>query len=172
MSKNIVLIFLISFNFSIYSQIKQTIKQNRAALVGVKSKKDFTELHWFEPVYNGYPLCKKTIKKLKKYAHSFKIKAFMAIWCHDSRREIPRLYKILDAIDFNMDNLEVIAVDRSKKTPNNLQKGFNISRTPTFIFFKNGKEIGRYVELPRKSLEKDMLRIVSGKPYKHAYQKE
>jgi transcriptional regulator with XRE-family HTH domain len=37
------------------------------------------------------------------------------------------------------------------------------------IFYKDGKEIGRYVEFARETLEKDMLAIVSGKSYKHSY---
>ena len=36
-------------------------------------------------------------------------------------------------------------------------------------FYKDGKEIGRYVEYARVSLEKDILKIVSGLPYKHSY---
>jgi hypothetical protein len=45
----------------------------------------------------------------------------------------------------------------------------NIFKVPTFIFYKDGKEIGRYVEYARVSLEKDILKIVSGLPYKHSY---
>ena len=93
----------------------------------------------------------------------------MSVWCHDSHREIPRLSKILEAIDFQEQNLEIIALNRAKKTPNNLQKGFNIKRTPTLIFYKNGKEINRFVEQPIKSLEKDILKILAGKNYKHTY---
>ena len=93
----------------------------------------------------------------------------MGTWCGDSKREIPRFYKVLKAAKFNVSNLEMIAVNRGKKTPDNLQKGLNIFRVPTFIFYKNGKEIGRYVEYPRVSLEKDILAIVTGKTYKHSY---
>ena len=93
----------------------------------------------------------------------------MGTWCGDSRRETPRFYKILEAAGFNFKNLEFATVNRSKKTPNNLQEGLNIIKVPTFIFYKKGKEIGRYVEYARESLEKDMLKIVSGATYKHSY---
>ena len=99
-----------------------------------------------------------------------KIKGFLGTWCGDSRREIPRFFKILDQAGFKFNNLELIAVNRNKKTPDNLQEGFNIIRVPTFIFYKQGKEIGRYVEYAKESLEKDMLQIISEKPYKHAYE--
>ncbi|MCB0473638.1 MAG: thioredoxin family protein, partial [Flavobacteriaceae bacterium] len=67
-------------------------------------------------------------------------------------------------------NLELITVDHSKKTPDNLQEGLNITNVPTFIFYKKGKEIGRFVEYPRETLEKDILAIISGQPYKHSYE--
>ena len=95
----------------------------------------------------------------------------MGTWCGDSRREVPKLYKVLEQVNFNMDNLEMVALDRSKRTPDNLQKGYNIIRIPTFVFYKNGKEIGRFVEYSRETLERDILKILTTKTYKHSYQK-
>ena len=65
----------------------------------------------------------------------------------------------------------MVGISRGKKTPNNLQEGYNIKHTPTIIFYKNGKEIGRFVEHARQTLEKDILKILKGKKYKHSYQK-
>ena len=95
----------------------------------------------------------------------------MATWCGDSRRETPRFFKILDETGFNQNNFELIAVNKNKKTPDNLQEGFTIIRVPTFIFYKDSEEVGRYVEYPRETLEKDILKIVTGAPYKHSYDK-
>lgn len=168
-------LFTLVFCLLVSAQEKETITQNRADLVGVKSLNDFKQppnALWFNKEYEGYIVDKKTIKKLKKYTEEIEIKVFMSVWCHDSHREIPRLYKILNATHFEGNNLRVIALDRTKKTPNNLQEGYNILRTPTIIFYKNAKELARFVEKPRVSLEKDMLKIMSEKPYKHAYQKD
>ena len=93
----------------------------------------------------------------------------MGTWCGDSRRETPKFYKLLELAEFDLKNLEMITVNRAKRTPDNLQRGFDIIRVPTFIFYKNDKEIGRYVEYARESLEKDILKILTGKEYKHAY---
>jgi len=95
----------------------------------------------------------------------------MGTWCGDSKRETPHFYKILDQTGFNINNLQLITVNRNKKTPDNLQEGFDVKRVPTFIFYKDGKEIGRYVEYARESLEKDILKIVTGEAYKHSYDK-
>ena len=169
------LILVIATSFSARGQHKETITQNRADYVGIKDKSFFKQhphAKWYFESYDDYKLDQKSIKKLKKHIHKFKIKIFMSVWCHDSHREIPRLFKILEAVNFNEENIEVIALDRAKKTPNNLQEGYNLKRTPTLIFYKNGKEVSRFVESPRKSLEKDILKIVSGKTYKHTYYKD
>ena len=59
----------------------------------------------------------------------------------------------------------------NKKTPDNLQLDLKIIRVPTFIFYKDEEEIGRYVEYPRESMEKDILKILTRQPYKHSYDK-
>jgi len=175
MKKIIPALFLLLFQFVIQAQVKETITQSRLDLVGLKTKEDFQQHpynQWFNSNYKDYKLDKRTIKKLKKYSKIFSIKVFMSVWCHDSKREIPHLYKVLESINFDEKNLEIIALNRVKKTPKNLQEGFDILRTPTFIFYKKGEEIGRYVEYPRETLEKDLLKIVSGKVYKHSYEKK
>jgi len=170
--KNLFLfLFLFSLPLSITAQ-KETVSQNRAEYIGIKTKAFFKQqphAKWFIESYDGYDLDQKTIKKIKKHLDGITIKVFMSVWCHDSHREIPRLYKILEAADFNENNIQIIALNRAKKTLNNLQEGFDIFRTPTLIFYKKGKEISRFVERPQKSLEKDIFKIVSGKNYKHTY---
>ena len=172
--KRLIFFFFVSI-CSISAQEKETITQNRDAYVGVKTKEDFLEephAKWFNEEYEHYEVEGKLIRKLAKHKEQITIKVFMSVWCHDSHREIPRLYKILEAVDFDQTKLEVVALNRAKKAPGNPQEHFNIKRTPTLIFFKNGQEIGRFVEKPIQRLEKDIFKIWSGKNYKHAYAKD
>ena len=96
----------------------------------------------------------------------------MGTWCGDSQRDVPNFYKILDEANFNYKNLELVTVNRQKKA-NGLEEGFDITHVPTFIFYKDGKEIGRFVEhaLDDSTVEEDFLKILSGQEYKHPYQK-
>ena len=142
-------------------------------LIGITAKSNFLVApfnDWFNFNYENYELNTETIAMLKPLLKNVTIKAFMGTWCGDSQEQTPVFYKILDASDFQYQNLEMVAVDRTKKTPDNLQEGLNIFRVPTFIFYKNGTEIGRFVEYPRESVEEDMLKIVSGEAYKHSYE--
>lgn len=171
-----VLLALVTICFlscSIQKELTAT-KNKRGDLVGFASKDSFSNEPyntWFTRNFDNYSIDSIAIKGLKESLKKVEIKGFMGTWCGDSKREVPHFYKILEAADFNFKNLQLITVNRSKKTPNNLQKGYNIIRVPTFILYREGKEIGRYVEYARESLEKDMLAIVSGKPYKHSYEK-
>lgn len=124
---------------------------------------------WFESRYNSYQPDAAAIEGLKVALQDVEIRAYMGTWCGDSKRETPRFYNILDAAGYDLDNVTMITVDRSKKQPVNLVSGYDIVRVPTFIFYRNGEEIGRYVERPRESLEKDILKIVTGQEYKHSY---
>lgn len=175
MKNSIFFILAFILILSANGQPKETISQNRADYIGIKTKSFFKQqphAKWFNESYDNYELDAKTIKKLKNHLDGIEIKVFMSVWCHDSHRELPRLYKILEATNFDENKLEIIALNRAKKTPKNLQKGFDIVRTPTLIFYKNGKEISRFVEHPLKSLEKDILKILRGKNYKHVYFKQ
>jgi len=170
--KKILLLFVLTITVSCTAQQKNATKNASGDLVGITARTDFDQqpyTNWFNNYYTTYNVDQQTAKKLKKALKNVTIKAFMGTWCGDSKRETPRFYKILEAAKFDLENLEMITVNRGKKTPDNLQKGLNIFRVPTFIFYKDGKEIGRYVEYPRVSLEKDMLQIVTGKKYKHSY---
>jgi thiol-disulfide isomerase/thioredoxin len=85
----------------------------------------------------------------------------MGSWCGDSQEQVPRFFKIADAIEFAEKNITIYCVDRNKKTEKGEIDNLKITLVPTFIFYKDGKEIGRIVESPKATLEKDMLEIIS-----------
>ncbi|MEM6721376.1 MAG: thioredoxin family protein [Bacteroidota bacterium] len=124
---------------------------------------------WFAPTYSTYVVDKETAAKIQPLLADVNIKLFMGTWCEDSQREVPHFYRILDMMKISNEKVELITVDREKMTPEHLEDGFDITNVPTFIFYKDGKEINRIVESPVTSLEKDMLSILSGEDYKHIY---
>jgi hypothetical protein len=98
----------------------------------------------------------------------------MGTWCGDSRREVPRLLKMLDCCGFPMDQLQLIMVsnhsDMYKKSPGREEAGRNIIRVPTLIVESNDQEVGRLVEYPVITLEKDLLAILRQDHYVPRYQ--
>ena len=141
-------------------------------LLGPINYKGFRKDHfpWFQDNFNAHQLDKETTQQLEKYLKDVTITAFMGTWCEDSQREIPILFKIMNATNFPADRFNLIAVSHDKDTPDGLEKGYNIEYVPTIILSRDGKEIGRFVEAAQESLEKDLFAIASGKPYKHIYE--
>ncbi|GEQ87090.1 hypothetical protein ULMS_25980 [Patiriisocius marinistellae] len=147
--------------------------QGDKMLLGAINKKGLSDLKmfpWMDEEMKSYEPEATTLKKIKENLSGVKIKAFMGTWCEDSQREIPRLYKILEATDFDLSNMEIVAVSHDKETPSGFEKNLNIEFVPTLIFYKNDKELGRFVEYAQENLETDILKIITGATYKHAYQ--
>lgn len=129
---------------------------------------------WFSKNYEDYELDQATIKAINSKLKEYQITLFMGTWCGDSKLEVPRFYKILEACNFPKDQLTVIALSRKpymyKQSPNHYESGLNIHRVPTFIFYKDRKEVNRIVEHPVESLEKDILSIIASDDYQSNYQ--
>jgi len=124
---------------------------------------------WFTPQYKAYTVNPDPLNKIAPVLNKYTIVAFMGTWCGDSKREVPRFYKLLEAVDFPMQQFTLIAVDNSrdnyKRSPNGEEKGLNIHKVPTFILYKNGEEVNRIIESPIASLEEDILNIVTSNTY-------
>jgi thiol-disulfide isomerase/thioredoxin len=152
--------------------VPDTIDDNMM-LIGVINEEGLQNeefIDWYKENYNDHILDTVSIKQIKPKLNELTIKVFMGTWCSDSQREVAALYKVLKKAEFDMNQLEVIALSQEKDTPNHLEKGFNIEYVPTIIFYKNKKEIGRYVEFAQDTLEKDILTILNETGYKHSYQ--
>jgi len=129
---------------------------------------------WFSKNYESYEpneaITESLLGKLKDYS----ITIFMGTWCGDSKREVPRFYKIIEALEFPKNQLKVVALSNDyasyKQSPQHEEKGLNIHRVPTFIFYKNGREVNRIVEHPVISLEEDILSIVNDNNYEPNFQ--
>lgn len=129
---------------------------------------------WFNKNYDNYEVDDTTLKSIGSKLNDYTITLFMGTWCGDSKLEVPRFYKVIEACDFPENQLTVIAVSRKrymyKKSPNHEEAGLNIHRVPTFIFYKNGKEVNRIVEHPVETFEKDILNILTSNDYESNYQ--
>ncbi len=124
---------------------------------------------WYGANLDAYQPNAEKVTELKPLLEDVHIVLLLGTWCKDSRREVPRFVKILEQAGYNPDDVEVIAVDRDKTTPGQFEEGLELIQVPTFIFYRNGEEMGRIVEFPIEELETDMQKILSGQPYRHAY---
>jgi len=130
---------------------------------------------WFEDIYSSYTPNEEEVKKIKKLLKKGKytFEIYFGTWCPDSRREVPRIYKILDEAGYDEGKVKLVGVNRDKKIPNITDEErlkLDVQRVPTLIIFnKKGEEVNRYVEYAQTTLEHDLLMILSDEGYKHSY---
>ncbi len=129
---------------------------------------------WFTKNHKDYQPNQTLINEIASELKTYSIKLFMGTWCGDSKQEVPKLYKVLEACNFPMDQLTVIAVSRKpklyKQSPQHEEAGLNIHRVPTLIFYKDEIEVNRIVEHPVKTFEEDIQNIITVNDYKSNYQ--
>ena len=114
----------------------------------------------FSGEYEDYAVDPELISELKATGLNYSILVVLGSWCQDSREQVPRFFRILDAIGYDDGEISMIAVDGNKKCTEFDISEFDIEFVPTFIFYRQGEEIGRIVETPEVSLEADWLGIV------------
>lgn len=114
---------------------------------------------WTEE-YNNYQPDFETLDKLEGKLEDINIKIVFRSTCSDSREQLPRLFKILNELNYNINTITLIGVDREKQGLSNEIERLGIELVPTIIFYKDGNEIGRIVETPAESLEKDLLKFL------------
>lgn len=181
MKTNIITIitaFIITFQINAQSLNLEVVNEGETPFLLGKIDKSGLEgenyASWFTKNYEDYNPNSTITTSILQELKSYSITLFLGTWCGDSKQEVPKLYKVLEACDFPMDQLTVIAVSRKpnmyKQSPEHEEKGLNIHRVPTVIFYKNGKEVNRIVEHPVKSFEEDIKNIITKNNYNSNYQ--
>lgn len=138
-------------------------KSGKQMAVGLCDRTVFADTNfawWYDSEYNNYEVNVDDIDTIKNKLDGITIKIISGTWCSDSRIHVPDFLKILDELKFDEKNLTIICVDRNKKAEGAEVESFNIELVPTFIFYRNEKEIGRIVETPQTTPEGDLKDIL------------
>ncbi|HEX3072805.1 MAG TPA: thioredoxin family protein [Ignavibacteriales bacterium] len=159
---------ILSFSFAsfIYGQTEDTLKSENAAenmLIGDCVREDFQDTsfaRWFDPEYSEYQVDTAAADSLSGIIDSADIVIVLGTWCSDSHREIPRFIKILDYLKYPSEKLTMKCVDRKLKTLSSDIDIYQVEAVPSIIFYEEGKELGRIIEAPEESLEKDMIKFI------------
>ena len=129
--------------------------------------------NWFNKNYAEYKVDSSICESLKIKLANKQLMIFMGTWCGDSKREVPRMFKILDYCGIQSSQIKLIMVSNQdsvyKQSPEHEERGMNIHRVPDLLIFENNKETGRIIESPVISLEKDLLAIINGEEYSPNY---
>ena len=153
---NLILLFI--FSLISFAQDYNTIitddESEKAMLIGYSTREAFNDTNfsdWWNEEYDIYEVDVETTEEIKPGFEDLEIKLVMGTWCSDSRREVPRFFKILDEMEYPSENISLINVNREKVGLADEVDGLEIHFVPTFIFYRNNEEIGRIVEMPYES---------------------
>ena len=99
----------------------------------------------FQAGYDSAKIAPEFVPMIRGVQEGVDVTIFFGGWCGDSKREVPRFLRLADESGFPKSRIRLYALDR----------------IPTFIFLKDGKEIGRITESPGTTLEGDVLTILA-----------
>jgi hypothetical protein len=100
------------------------------------------------------------VRTIARQGRDVDVLLVLGTWCGDSKRAVPRFFKALDEAQVSLDRVTMIGVDRTKKDAEGLTEKHRVTRVPTFIFFRGGKEIGRVTEKAATTIEGDVAAIL------------
>lgn len=95
------------------------------------------------------------LDSLNKY---LEVLVFLGTYCPDSKREVPRFFKIAEQLNISY---KLFGLDRADVDTSGMRAKYDIKLIPTFIVYEKGEEIGRIIESPMVSIESDLLEICS-----------
>ncbi|NCI51908.1 hypothetical protein GWC95_18435 [Sediminibacterium roseum] len=157
-------------NQEIRNEAGQTILAGRASISAMQMPAYKT---WYDDSYKNYTVDPTVASQLKPLLPNKRMEVFLGSWCGDSRREVPRMIKVLQQAGMDTTKLSIVFVDNSsahyKQSPQHEERGKNIHHVPSFIVYDGDREMGRIIESPVTSLEKDLLAILQQQPYQPNY---
>ena len=164
-----ILSFLFISNFAntqIHNyEISKDPENGEKVLKGLISRADIendTAFKWFGNNMKYGQVNADAVEVFKKHAQDIQFVVFGGTWCEDTQNLLPVFYKLVDKSGFPDSSITLIGVDRPKTTLYNLHKAFNVTKAPTFIVMKDGKEIGRIEEYGKYGqIDKELGEIVN-----------
>lgn len=114
-------------------------------------------LAWKHPVAQNYRPDPETLAEFAA-VDSFEAVVLLSSWCHDSEREVPRFLALAPKLPLRV--REYVLLDTTRTVPAGYKAQYGVRATPTFVFFRDGRELGRIVERPTGRLEAHILQLV------------
>ncbi|MGB0893235.1 MAG: thioredoxin family protein [Parashewanella sp.] len=119
------------------------------------------ELSQYPDYDDNYQVDSASLQNLVTLTKQLNIVVIVGTWCPDCHRDIPRFMSVIEEINNDNIQVEYLAVDKQKTDPQGLAARYSFERIPTYIVLHENNEIGRIVERPAISLEKDLIEIIN-----------
>jgi len=89
-----------------------------------------------------------------------RIDVYLGLWCSDSLRNVPQFIKIIDLLGAGGTVRYFTLPRKADKEQKYFLEEPKVERVPTFIFYRDDREIGRIVENPKAGMLEDFMDTV------------
>jgi thiol-disulfide isomerase/thioredoxin len=142
----------------------QEEKEKQPVLIGPVTREQVEEAvpEWVQAEVEASPE-PAAVQALASVPPGAEVTVFLGTWCGDSRREVSRLWKALDAAGGTVPfAISYIGIDEDKKEPAAQVGAAGIQYVPTLIVRRDGREVGRIVESAPHGVERDLAALLDG----------
>jgi hypothetical protein len=95
-----------------------------------------------------------------KFGPDLKIDVYLGLWCPDSRNNVPLFLKLLDRLETSVPVKYYNVPRKASRDVKYYVEEFKVEKVPSFIFYRDGKEIGRIIENPKTGVVEDTFDIL------------
>jgi hypothetical protein len=145
------------FDKSIDEKTGFVVYKGQITVEDIKKESSFS---WFNKGVAEYSPDTNAQKILKKHLSEYSLVVFAGTWCDDSQALLPRFFKTLEVAGYPSSKVTMFGVDRAKTAKYVEHRLYKLEKVPTIILFKGFAEVGRIVEFPKKSVEKDLAKLI------------
>ena len=128
-------------------------------LIGPVNRASIDSTAWYQSNSQLYTPTQEVIRRIDSLAACDSVLVVFGSWCPDSHIWVPIFMNIADSTRLG-NRIQFLAVPRSSGGQQKLTPGLNIEKVPTFIFYHDGKELGRIVETPHGDFGEDIIDIL------------
>lgn len=130
-------------------------------IIGRTSEEEILKTHRIFDIYTQrYTPDSTSVAYLKELDSPIHVVVLFGSWCHDSKKHIPEFIKVIQLAENPLLTAEYIGQSRAKSDPEGISDELHLQYTPTLIIYSGDIEIGRIVEEPTRSMEKDLVEII------------
>jgi hypothetical protein len=132
----------------------------RQAAEQIDRDKIFAAGQAWQDKYNQFEPAADMVEALKsRIGSDARIDVYLGLWCPDSRNNVPLFIKIIDRLGMEVPVRYFNVPRKASRDVKFYVEEMNVERVPTFIFYRQDKELGRIVENPTTGMMEDIMEI-------------
>lgn len=144
-----------------WAQSSTTAANGKKVLKGkleMKTLMNDAESAWFYSGVNKYQPNENMLNYVKDNRGKFNVVAVVGTWDDDSRRLLPALYKVIILAGSPDEQITTFGADEKMQT--GAPTDYKVKKLPTFIIYREGKELGRITSETEDAVESALAKIL------------